>query len=154
MRSIYVAAALLVTLMMPVAASADRLPGSDQGGAPLSAVLTPLPGMNGTGTASFTINPGQQELCYQITTTGVTLPVTAAHIHVLGSGAIEVPLFGPPTLPPPTNTMASSFGGCVSVSQDVALAILENPSNYYVNVHTPNMSGGLATIMTGTLTAP
>lgn len=146
-RLLILAVCMLLLLAIPTSVAAERLPGSDHGGAPLTASLVAAPGMSGSGTALVTVNPGQQEVCYQITTTGVTVPVIAAHIHLAATGAIVVPFFGPPTLPPPPNTMASSFSGCVFTPRATALDILMNPSSYYVNVHTTN----LVPIMSGTL---
>jgi hypothetical protein len=138
---------MLFLLVLPASAAAEGLPRSETGGAPLTAMLTAMPGMSGSGTARLTVNPGQQEVCYQITTSGATLPVTAAHIHLVATGAIVVPLFGQPTLPPPANPMAASFSGCVFTPRNTALAILTNPSSYFINVHTTD----LVPIMSGTL---
>jgi hypothetical protein len=38
------------------------------------------------------------------------------------------------TLSPPDASGSSS--GCTTVDRELAVAILENPENYYVNVHT------------------
>jgi hypothetical protein len=46
-------------------AAAARLPGSHTGGAPLTATLSGTG--NQSGTATLTVNPGQQEVCYAIT---------------------------------------------------------------------------------------
>jgi CHRD domain len=146
-RLCVLAAGMLFLLVLPASAVAQRLPGSDPGGAPLTATLMAMPGMSGSGMASITVNPGQQEVCYQITTNGVTLPVIAAHIHLLATGDIVVPLFGQPTLPPPANSMATSFSGCVFTPRNTALAILTNPSSYFINVHTTD----LVPIISGTL---
>jgi hypothetical protein len=57
------------------------------GGRPLSTVLTgaaevPGPGdPDGRGTARLTLNQGQEEICYDLTVSGIA-PATAAHIHV------------------------------------------------------------------------
>lgn len=112
-----------------------------QGGAPLSAEMTgaaeaPGPGdPDGTGTASFTINPGQGEVCFELSVQNIA-PATAAHIHVAPAG---VP--GPVVVPlaPPTS---GSSSGCVSVARDLALAIIKNPEEYYVNVHNATYPAG------------
>jgi hypothetical protein len=113
------------------------------GGRPLTTTLTgaaevPGPGdPDGSGTATITVNPGQGEVCYEIQVSDITLPATAAHIHVidpaLGFGPVVV------TLAPPDATGFSS--GCTSVDPELAKAILKNPSNYYVNVHTLPLYG-------------
>jgi hypothetical protein len=141
-------ASLLLALILPRSVLAERLPGSDHGGAPLVAVMTSSTGASGT--ASITVNPGQQEVCYDITTTGVTVPIIAAHLHSVATGSIAVGLFGPPSLPQPSDPTASTFSGCVATDRDTALAILANPSDYYINLHTT----GLANVMKGTLSGP
>jgi CHRD domain len=142
-------AILLLALILPASAMADRLPGSDHGGAPLAASMTSTP-TGPSGIARISVNPGQQEVCYDIETVGVTVPIIAAHIHVLATRKIAVTLFGPPSFPQPPNPFASSFSGCVVADRDTALAILMNPSEYYVNLHTT----GLTDVMKGTLSGP
>jgi hypothetical protein len=130
-----VLAALLALGLLAGVASAD------DGGRPFATNLTgaaeiPAPGdPDGTGTATLTVNPGQGEICYTLTVTGVT-PVAAAHIHAIG------PLgFGPVVVPlvPPT---AGTSSGCASVSRDLAKAILQHPEQYYVNVHNADYPAG------------
>jgi len=113
---------------------AVRLPGTDHGGAALTATLVgaeeaPGPGdPDGSGTAVFTLNHGQSEICFELTVMDID-PANAAHIHV---GAAGVP--GPVVvgLTPPTS---GSSSGCVSVDQELLKAIMQAPSQYYVNVH-------------------
>jgi hypothetical protein len=81
---------------------------------------------------TITVNPGQEEVCWEIKAAGIDLPATGAHIHV---GAVGTA--------PPNNVVvtlsapdASGFSsGCTTVDRDLALEILKNPENYYVNVH-------------------
>jgi hypothetical protein len=137
--------ATLVSLALAGAASAAKLDGAEHGGRPLSTTLTgaaevPGPGdPDGSGTARITINPGQEEVCWEIAAEDITLPATAAHIHV---GAVGT---APPnnvvvTLSPPDESGFSS--GCAQVSRELAKAILKNPEDYYVNVHTSDFSRG------------
>ncbi len=137
--------AALVALALAGAASAARLDVADHGGRPFSTELTgaaevPRPGdLDGTGTAKITVNPGQEEVCWEIRVQGITLPATAAHIHVGAAGTA-----------PPNNVVvtlsapdASGFSsGCTTVDRELAKAILKNPENYYVNVHTTDFPGG------------
>ena len=125
------------------AASADRLDGADHGGRPFSTELTgvaevPGPGdPDGSGTATITVNPGQEEVCWTIEAEGIQLPATGAHIHegaVGEAGDVVVPLT------PPDERGFSS--GCAEVSREVALDILKNPENYYINVHTTDFPNG------------
>ena len=111
-----------------------RLPGSDHGGAALTATLVgaeeaPGPGdPDGSGTAVFTLNHGQGEICFELTVADID-PANAAHIHV---GAFGVP--GPVVVGLTAPTSGSS-SGCVAVDQELLKAIRQSPSQYYVNVH-------------------
>ena len=110
---------------------------ADNGGRRFSTTLTgeaevPGPGdPDGSGTAVIRLNPGQGEVCWEITVSDITLPATGAHIHV--GTATE---FGPVVvgLIPPDASGSSS--GCTSADRDLIKAIIQNPENYYVNVHT------------------
>lgn len=85
---------------------------------------------NGTGTAEFQVNPGQNEICYRLEVAGVEGTIIAAHIHRAPSGVagpIVVPLGAPVT---------GSSAGCAAVDRALAQDIVVNPADYYVNVHT------------------
>ena len=88
---------------------------------------------DGVGTATLRINPGQGEICWTITVSGVE-PITAAHIHV-----------APPTEPGPVVVPLNPYtGGCTTVDRALALAIIQDPGAYYVNVHNvPYPAGAL-----------
>ena len=61
---------------------------------------------------------------------------TAAHIHESAAGKagkVVVPLDAP---------KSGSSKGCVDVDQAVIKEIMQNPSNYYVNVHNAEFKGG------------
>ena len=117
---------------------------SANGGRPFSTVLlganeAPGPGdPDGSGTAHLTLNPGQGEVCFDISVTGIVLPGTGAHIHeapVATPGPIRV------HLTPPDSTGHSS--GCVEdVSSERIMDIMKNPENYYVNVHNSEYPAG------------
>jgi hypothetical protein len=134
--------AALVALALAGAASAAKLDVADHGGRPLTTELTgaaevPPGDPDGRGTATITVNPGQEEVCWEISVQDITLPATAAHIHVGAAGTappdnVVVPLSAPVAGLDPTSGFAS---GCTTVERDLALAILKNPENYYVNVH-------------------
>ena len=116
---------------------ASVLPASaETGGVPFTVELTggaevPGPGdPDGSGTASLTINPGLGEVCWTIEVEGID-PITAAHIHVgstTEAGSVVVPLSKDP--------------GCIAVDRDLALAIILDPSSYYVNVHNMEFPAG------------
>jgi hypothetical protein len=111
------------------------------GGRPMSIELTgaaeaPGPGdPDGSGTASFTFNPGTGEVCYDYSVTGVA-PLAAAHIHVAPAGSP-----GPVVIPlEPTSPTGGS--GCVTADRDLIVAILQNPTAYYFNVHNADFPAG------------
>jgi CHRD domain len=115
-------------------------------GRPLSTDLSgaeeaPGPGdPNATGEADLTLNQGQGEVCFDLSWAQVDGTVSAAHIHVgeAGSpGPVVVPLF--------TGSFAGTdeASGCVSgVDSELIKAIRQNPSAYYVNVHSDVFPGG------------
>jgi CHRD domain len=138
--------AVLVALALAGPAWAAKIGGTDQGGRPFSTVLTgeaevtvagvPNQGdLDGTGSATITVNPGQEQLCFELTVTDIA-PATLAHVHE-GAAGINGPVVV--TLVPPTSGFSS---GCTFVSRDLARAIINNPENYYVNVHNMDFPGG------------
>ena len=122
---------VVVASLIPAGAAAERLPNSLHGGDPFTAVLSG----HGSGLSLVTLNPGQNEVCWEVTVAGLTAPVFAAHIHKGAAGVngpIVVPFFGFAT---PSH--ATSFSGCTeSVDRALIEAIQDNPAGYYVNVHT------------------
>ncbi len=138
--------AALAALALAGPATAAKIGGADQGGRPFSTVLTgeaevtnegvPNQGdLDGTGSATITVNPGQGEVCYELSVSGIA-PAEAAHIHeapVGVAGDVVVPLL------PPTD---GSSSGCVDVSRTLAKEILKNPADYYVNVHNAEYPAG------------
>ena len=105
-----------------------------EGGRPFRVAMTgaaeaPGPGdPDGSGTATITLNHGQQQVCFEISLTNVD-GVTAAHIHVAPAGSagpVVVPLF----------SGGLDEQGCVeNVSRELIKKIIQNPGDYYVNVH-------------------
>jgi hypothetical protein len=134
-------AIITLLLLMAAVAVAGTAAAAQAEGRTLSATLTgaaevPGPGdPDGTGTATLTVNPGLGQICYELTVSGIA-PATAAHIHV-GAAGVAGPVVV--TLAPPTDGTSS---GCVSVSRELALAILTSPSGYYVNVHNADYPAG------------
>ena len=90
---------------------------------------------DGTGTAEFTLNGGQEEVCYELTWQNLDGTVQNAHIHEAptgDNGGVVVSLF-----------LGESFAGTGSASGcdpgDATRAeiqrILKDPSGFYVNIH-------------------
>jgi len=80
----------------------------------------------------FSYEIGEGELCYTLEVTGLTTPAVAAHIHVAPRnvpGPVVVPLVI-------VNDTSFEVDTCVPADQAVLDAIEEDPSAYYVNVHT------------------
>ena len=91
----------------------------------------PPTGHEATGTATVTLNQGLGEVCAVIETTGFEEDeVIAGHIHVGGPtdiGGVVVDL----------SVTSPNHSICVSgVDPELIKDIRQNPSNYYVNLHT------------------
>jgi hypothetical protein len=113
---------------------------ADNGGRPISVEMSgaqevPPADPDGTGTATFTFNPGLGQVCYELTAENIA-PATASHIHHAPAG-----VNGPVVIPlmPPTSGHSS---GCASADRDLILDIIQNPEAYYVNVHNAVYPGG------------
>lgn len=93
------------------------------------AAEAPGPGdPEGSGTFSARINPGQEQICYELTVKDIAV-ATAAHIHEAPAGSAGPVALG---LLAPASGSASE---CKAINRELALAIIQNPQNYYVNVH-------------------
>ena len=136
MRRLVALAVVLVTAVALV-----PIVGADNGGRPFTTTLTgaaevPGPGdPDGAGTARLSLNPGQGEVCYELSVSGIA-PAVAAHVHVGPAG-----LAGPVVIPLAAPTDGSS-SACASASRELVLAIIQNPQNYYVNVHNAEYPAG------------
>lgn len=90
---------------------------------------------DGSGTASVTIDREAGEVCYELEVADIADP-TVAHIHRGAAGesggvAVDFSL--------PENGMS----GCVTgADSSVIEEIIENPGNFYVNVHNDDHPGG------------
>ena len=139
-RRLYVGAVLLASGV--AAAPLVALPATAaDGGRPLSATLTgaaevPKAGdPDGSGTASVRVNAGQGQICVDLTVSAIA-PAVAAHVHEAPAGTA-----GPivVSLVAPTRGASSS---CVSITRQLALEILQDPADYYVNVHNAEYPAG------------
>lgn len=109
----------------------------------LSATLTgaaevPGPGdPDGSGTAEITLDDDDNEVCWDIDVTNITLPATAAHIHIGAAGVaggIEVTLSAPDA--------SGNATGCVDAADALVDDIIATPGAFYVNVHTSDFPDG------------
>ena len=100
------------------------------------AAEVPDPGdPKGSGTVQVTLDPDKGEVCYDLTVADIQ-EATMAHIH---EGAADKA--GPPkvTLDAPKTGSAK---GCKTADAAVIKDIMQNPANYYVNVHNAEFPKG------------
>ena len=141
MRTVHMVGLLVFALFAGVGVAGVGSVMAAEGGLTFSTTLTgaaevPGPGdPDGSGTATLRLNPGQEEICYELTVTGVA-PIRAAHIHV-GTADVAGPVVV--ALTAPTD---GSSSGCVTADRDLILAIIQNPEQYYVNVHNAEYPAG------------
>ena len=100
------------------------------------ATEVPGPGdADGSGTATLTFNQDKVEVCYDLSVANIQA-ATAAHIHegAMGKdGPVKVELEAPKN---------GTAKGCKQANADLLQAILQNPANYYVNVHNAEFPKG------------
>jgi hypothetical protein len=127
-------AGLLLAGLLPASAETAGRPFTVDltGAAEVSAAGVPNQGdLEGSGTATLSINPGTGEVCWTIEVADVA-PIMMAHIHsavATTTGPIVVAL--------------NPYGdGCTEVDRALALDILRHPSSYYVNVHNMEFLAG------------
>ncbi len=107
--------------------------------------LAPSGDPDAGGVAVLRIDVQGEQVCYRIVVRNIDAPtepaagIGSAHIHVLPTGGIAVDL---DTQFRATGTDTYIATGCVSAPAAVLSAILQQPSLYYVNVHTGPFPGG------------
>jgi hypothetical protein len=142
-------ALVLATFGLFANVGAAQLDGADQGSRVLTTTLTgaeesPGPGdPDGSGFAVLRLNADQNTICYTLMVKDIEFPTTGAHIHEAPAGDSGGVVQG---LNPPTQEGASSVGtssGCVQPADTNLIEdILQNPEEYYVNVHNGPFGGG------------
>ena len=136
MTSLAASAALLATVAIaqPVLEGGKRFTTTLTGEAEVNAAGVPNQGdLAATGTAKITVNPGQERVCWEITTgnfSAGTTAISGAHIHSAPAG------LNGPIVVPLTATLNGTSTGCATVARSLADAIRKAPQGYYVNVHT------------------
>jgi hypothetical protein len=132
---------------MPNLARIHEAEGS-HGGTPFMAVLVPQtevpnppggdPNPAAGGVAFVTLNSGQEEVCFTVSFSGLSAPVSDAHIHFAPAGVrggVVVP-FAAPVAPLFPAVTSGTVARCVPADRELIKAIRKNPENYYVNIHT------------------
>jgi CHRD domain len=100
---------------------------------------------DGSGKAEFTFDTDQGTVCYELEVEGITEPVEpapglgSAHIHFLATGGIAVDLEADFQ---PDQSDEFKASGCVEVDSALLQTILENPDQFYVNIHNVEFPGG------------
>jgi hypothetical protein len=124
-----VALALSLLAVAPATAETSRLYARMSG-----AQETPPNGSRAVGDA--TVIFGRNTVCVVLRVSGLSAPVTGAHIHRAPPG---VP--GPIVIPLTNPTNGFSYT-CPTVSPALVEEIRANPGNFYANVHTTAFPGG------------
>jgi hypothetical protein len=110
---------------------------------PLTGTVTGDP--DGRGKAEFTFDTEQGTVCYELEVEGISEPVEpapgvgSAHIHFLAGGGIAVDLEADFQ---PDKSDEFKASGCVEVDSALLQAIIENPEQFYVNIHNVEFPGG------------
>ena len=139
-RLLAAVAAIVFAVVLPTGAAAS------DAGRPFVTTLTgaaevPPADPDASGSAAILLNQGLGTVCFDLSWENVDGTVFAAHIHVAPAGVngpIVVPLFAG------SFAGTDSVSGCVeNVDSDLIKAIRQDPSAYYVNVHSmPDFPGG------------
>jgi hypothetical protein len=110
----------------------------------LTAQLRPVAGATGRGVAlvAIALLPDRALVCHALRVTGFS--ATSAHIHTFAATTIGGQTFpaGGVVVPLETPNAAGLALACTSVARAIGAAILANPQNFYVNVHSAAFPGG------------
>lgn len=96
-------------------------------------------GGDGSAIGSARIRVSRGEVCFAITTHGLSSPALAAHIHEGAAGTNGGVVLD---FDWATNGSAENASGCVSADPNLIRAIRQNPESYYVNVHNATVPSG------------
>ena len=128
-------ATLLATLFSLLLCCASAAQGTADARSFLSPAFSVPPNAStATGTASISVNPQDGALTYDISVSGLSGTVTAAHVHVAAAGS------NGPIVFPLTSTGPTSWQGGLTINpaqlRDYYMGL------WYVNVHTTSFPGG------------
>lgn len=127
-----------------VAASSHAKDPGASGGVKLSATLSGANEVNaqgapnqgdpdGNGAFSGRLVPGQGQLCYTLSWSGIDAP-TMAHIHT-GSAGTNGPVFV-------GLTDLTTGEHCITIDREKATALVAKSQDFYVNIHNAAFPGG------------
>lgn len=88
------------------------------------------------GYAKVRVYPNRESVCIKMQVENIE-PATAAHIHYGEMGET-----GPVVVPLPMPNEDGYVNDCVDADEEVLMAIKDNPSHYYVNVHNEDYPDG------------
>ena len=104
----------------------------------LGTAEVPGPGdPDGKGNAVIVLKMDSLEVCWILVVKNITLPATAAHIHV---GAANVA--GPVVVPLSAPNARGLAAGCAVVTEALFMNLMMNSEQYYVNVHNADFPAG------------
>ncbi len=91
---------------------------------------------DGSGTAILSFTTDKHRVCWDLSVANISTPV-AAHIHAAPAGQAG------PVVIPLTPPVGGHSSGCLEGVDDILIKnIIDNPSQYYVNVHTADYPAG------------
>ena len=110
----------------------------------LGAVLTggqevPPCATQGFGNATVTFDSTRQNITVTVTVANLGSPITASHIHKEAAGAAGGVVLG---FTPAQSFSGGKLTGTFAIASDLATQILQNPSGFYINVHTQQCPDG------------
>ncbi len=88
-----------------------------------------------SGTAKVDINTDTNQVCYELTPSGLSEAPTAGHIHTGAKGAsgpVHIDFMVP----------ANGLKNCVTSDATKVAAVTGNPAGHYVNIHTASFAAG------------
>jgi hypothetical protein len=136
MRRVVLAVAALAVAVGAPAALAAHAAKTELYAELTGAAETPPGAPNGRGSAEVVLDPATGRVCWEFTgLRGLEGKPVAAHIHKGKAGA--------------TGDVVVAFTdgyrreGCTTAPKKVIRAILRNPGNYYVNLHTKKYPAGV-----------
>lgn len=139
MKSLALRTAAVAAAIVSLAGNAS--PASAKAGGAPAIPLNTEQEVTGSDTGArgfFTYSIDGSELCYTLTARNLSVPATAAHIH-LAPRNVAGPVVVPLTVGSGTSWAVDT---CTTADPAVLAAIEAGPRSYYVNVHTPTFPGG------------